>query len=41
MPFGGINLNLAGGVVKAADGKLERRVLFTKKSGSHQASDFT
>lgn len=41
MPFGGMNLNLAGGEVKAADDKVEGRVLFTKKSGSHPASDFT
>lgn len=41
VPFGGMNLNLDGGEVKAADGKVEGRVLFTKESGSHQASDFT
>ena len=41
VPFGGMNLNLEGGEVKAADGKVEGRVLFTKESGSHQASDFT
>ena len=41
MPFGGMNLYLEGGEVKAADGKVEGRVLFTKESGSHQASDFT
>lgn len=41
VPFGGMNLNLEGGEVKAADVKVEGRVLFTKESGSHQASDFT